>query len=73
MDLSKSLPPLGISFPIHKVGALHEITNFDSLLFYEKIITFTSSHLIKEKKRTEGGKERDRQNLFKVHICIHLD
>lgn len=41
MDLSKSLPLLGISFPIHKVGTFHELTIYDSLLFYEKNHNFS--------------------------------
>ena len=45
LDLSKSCPLWGISFPIHKVGTLCELTIDNSLFFCEKNHKF-SSHSI---------------------------
>ena len=77
MDLSKSLPLLGISFPIHKVGTLHELTIYDGLLFYGNIITFHPISSDKGEERKEGGrrkvKEGGGQILFTVYVCIRLD
>lgn len=77
MDLSKSLPLLGISFPIHKVGTLHELTTYDSLLFYEKNHNFSPISSDKGEERKEGGRrevmEGGGQILFTVCVCIRLD
>lgn len=41
----------------------------------KKIITFhiISSDKGKEREGMEGEREERGQNLFRVHICIHLD
>lgn len=63
MELRKSFL-LGHQFFIHKVGTLHEIFIYDSLLFFEKIITLhvISSDEGKEREGMKGGREERRQN-----------